>query len=156
MPKIEDRGWSVVDPRSSILNTVPGPTLADRTPERTNDGRTTMSLLHKAGKMLLIGGAALAGNWVGDSLRALTGGEPAHRLSLTHTTTDGHLAIGLNVALTNFVPALVLGLLAGRPRMLYAFVSGAIISALVGDSYERALVGWLRGHEGTYANGRLH
>jgi hypothetical protein len=114
-----------------------------------------MSLLRKAGGMLLIGGAALAGNWVGDSLRTLTSGEPGHRLSLTHTTTDGHLAIGLNVALTNFVPALVLALLAGRPRVLYAFASGAIISALVGDSYERALVGWLRGREHIYANGRV-
>jgi len=114
-----------------------------------------MSLLRKVGGMLLVGGAALAGNWVGDSLRALTSGEPGHRLGLTHTTADGQLAIGLNVALTNFVPALLLALLAGRPRTLYAFVSGAIISALVGDSYERALVGWLHGREHTYANGRL-
>jgi hypothetical protein len=114
-----------------------------------------MSLLRKSGGILLVGGAALAGNWVGDNLRSTTSGASGHRLGLTHTTADGQLAIGLNVALTNFVPALLLALLAGRPRTLYAFVSGAIISALVGDSYERALVGWLRGRDHAYANGRL-
>jgi hypothetical protein len=106
-----------------------------------------MSLLRKVSGTLLVAGAALAGNWVGDVVRSTTSGEPAHQLSLTHTTSDGQLAIGLNVALTNFVPALLLALLAGRPRMLYAFISGAIISALVGDSYERAIVAWLRGQD---------
>jgi len=38
----------------------------------------------------------------------------------------------------------LLALLAGRPRTIYAFVSGAIISTLVGDGYERALAGWIR------------
>jgi hypothetical protein len=115
-----------------------------------------MSLLRKVSGVLIVGGAALAGNWVGDNLRELTSGEPTHQLGLAHTTADGQLAIGLNVALTNFVPALALALLAGRPRTLYAFVSGAIISVLVGDSYERALVGWLRGSIRTYTNRQLH
>ena len=113
-----------------------------------------MGLFSKLGGTLLVAGAALAGNWVGDLVRTATSGEPAHQLSLTHTTTDGQLAIGLNVALTNFVPALLLALLAGRPRTLYAFVSGAIISALVGDSYERAIVAWLRGEDHVYSSGR--
>jgi|GEM_PF-2604975 hypothetical protein len=103
-----------------------------------------MSVLRKFSGLFLIGGAALLGNCVGDSLRAMTSGEPTHRLGLTHTTDDGQLAIGLNIALTNFVPALLLALLAGKPRILYAFVSGAIISVLLGDSYERAVVRWLR------------
>jgi hypothetical protein len=119
------------------------------------DGRIAMGVLSKVGKTLLVAGSALAGNWVGDLVRSTASGEPAHRLSLTHTTADGQLAIGLNVVLTNFVPALLLALLAGRPRILYAFVSGAIISALVGDSYERAIVAWLRGQEREYSNGRL-
>jgi hypothetical protein len=120
-----------------------------------HDGRITMGVLRKVGGTLLVAGSALAGNWVGDLVRSTTSGEPAHRLSLAHTTTDGQLAIGLNVALTNFVPALLLALLAGRPRTLYAFVSGAIISALVGDNYERAIVAWLRDREHTYSSGRL-
>src|SRR6476660_9542359 len=114
-----------------------------------------MSLSRKIGGIFLIAGAALAGNWVGDSLRAMTSGEPGHHLSLAHTTSDGHLAIGLNVTLTNFVPALLLALLAGRPRTLYAFVSGAVVSVLVGDSYERALADWLRSHGHEYSNERL-
>src|SRR5689334_11072717 len=101
-----------------------------------------MGLFSKIGGVLLVAGSALAGNWAGDIVRSAASGEPAHRLSLTHTTDDGQLAIGLNIALTNFVPALLLALLAGRPRTLYAFVSGAVISALVGDSYERAIVAW--------------
>jgi hypothetical protein len=114
-----------------------------------------MGLLSKASRMLLVAGSALAGNWVGDNLRAVTSGEPGHHLSLAHMTTDGQLAFGLNVAITNFVPALLLALLAGRPRTLYAFVSGAVISALVGDSYERALADWLRSRGHEYSNGRL-
>jgi hypothetical protein len=103
-----------------------------------------MGLLSKAGGMLLVAGAALAGNWLGDNLRAVTTGDSAHQLSLVHADPDGHTVVGLNVALTNFVPALLLALLAGRPRTLYAFVSGAVISALVGDGYERAAGEWLR------------
>ena len=112
-------------------------------------------VLRKLGGMLLVAGSALAGNWVGDLVRSSTSGEPTHRLGLAHTTTDGQLAIGLNLALTNFVPALLLAMLAGRPRMLYAFVSGAVISALVGDSYERAIVAWLHDREPTPSSGRI-
>ena len=114
-----------------------------------------MGLLSKISRMLVIALAALAGNWVGDRLRATTSGAPAHRLSLTHMTSDGQLAFGLNVALTNFVPALLLALLAGKPRSLYAFVSGALISALVGDSYEGALAAWLHSAEHTFSSERI-
>jgi hypothetical protein len=114
-----------------------------------------MGLLSKTSRLFFIAGAALAGNWAGDRLRAITSGEPGHHLSLTHTTADGQLAFGLNVALTNFVPALLLALLAGKPRTLYAFVSGALISALVGDGYERALARWLHGGQRAYSSERL-
>lgn len=103
-----------------------------------------MGLLSKASGALLVAGAALLGNWVGDALRATTTGEPGHRMSLMHVNVDGHTVVGLNVALTNFVPAFILAFLAGRPRMLYAFVSGAMISALIGDAYERALATWFQ------------
>lgn len=102
-----------------------------------------MFLFRKVGGMLLIAAAALAGNWLGDTVRATTTGEPNHQLGLVHTSSAGQTVLGLNVALTNFVPALLLALLAGKPRMLYAFISGAVISTLVGDSYERALAQWL-------------
>jgi hypothetical protein len=104
-----------------------------------------MQVLSRLGGVLFVAGAALAGNWVGDKVRSTTSGEPSHKLALAHATEDGHLALGLNVALTNFIPALLLALMAGRPRSIYAFISGAMISALLGDSYERAVVAWLRG-----------
>ena len=91
-----------------------------------------MNPLRKIGGLLLIAGAALAGNWIGTKLRATTTGEAEHSLGLLHTTPAGQTVLGLNIPLTNFVPALGLALLAGRPRTIYAFVSGAIISTLVG------------------------
>jgi hypothetical protein len=103
-----------------------------------------MNPLHKIGGLLLIAASALAGNWIGTRLRATTTGEPEQTLGLLHTTPDGQTVLGLNIPLTNFVPALVLALLAGRPRTIYAFVSGAIISTLVGDGYERVLANWIR------------
>jgi hypothetical protein len=105
-----------------------------------------MGLFRKTGGALLIASAALAGNWVGDKLRAATTGENEHQLSLLHATPEGQTVLGLNISLTNFVPALFLALLAGKPRTLYAFVSGAVISALIGQGYERSLAGWLREH----------
>jgi hypothetical protein len=103
-----------------------------------------MNPLRKIGGLLLIAGSALAGNWIGTKLRATTTGVPEQTLGLLHTTPDGQTVLGLNIPLTNFVPALVLAMLAGRPRTIYAFVSGAIISTLVGDGYERALASWIR------------
>ena len=105
-----------------------------------------MGLLRRVGGMLLIASAALAGNWIGNTLRTTTTGEPERQLSLIHITPEGDTVLGLNIVLTNFVPALLLALLAGRPRTLYAFVSGAMISTLIGDGYERALAGWIRRH----------
>lgn len=98
-----------------------------------------MGLFRGIGGTLLVAAAALAGNWVGGSVRAATTGDGGQRMNLVHATPDGQTVIGLNVVLTNFLPALLLALLAGKPRTLYAFVSGAVISALIGDTYERAL-----------------
>ena len=105
-----------------------------------------MNPFRKIGGLLLIAGAALAGNWIGTKLRATTTGAPEQSLGLLHITPDGQTVLGLNIPLTNFVPALLLALLAGRPRTIYAFVSGAIISTLVGDGYERALASWIGRH----------
>jgi hypothetical protein len=108
-----------------------------------------MGLIRKISGGVLVAGAALAGNWLGDTLRATTTGETEHQLGLVHASPDGQTVVGLNIALTNFLPALLLALLAGKPRTLYAFVSGAVISVLVGDGYERALARWLRGERTT-------
>jgi hypothetical protein len=98
-----------------------------------------MKLLSKAGGALLVAVAALLGNWVGDSVRASAIGEAAPSMAQITTTSGGRKQFGLSITLTNFVPALLLALLAGKPRTVYAFVSGAIISALVGDTYEKTL-----------------
>lgn len=98
-----------------------------------------MWLLRKLIGMLLLAGAALAGNWIGSQARAKATGERPKPVGLMQTSSDGRTMIAINLTLTNFVPALLLGMLAGRPKSVYAFVSGAVISALVGDAYESAL-----------------
>lgn len=105
-----------------------------------------MKVFRSVGGIVLVVGATLVGNMAGDSARALVAGTARHMLRLTHVNEQGQTVIGLNIPLTNFIPALVLALLAGRPRILYAFLSGAVISALVGDTYERALAAWLTRH----------
>ena len=49
-----------------------------------------MSKLPTVRGVLLIGAAALIGNWTGDTLRGLISGEPTHRLGLAHTTEVDH------------------------------------------------------------------
>ncbi len=98
-----------------------------------------MWLLRRIIGLLFLAGAALAGNWIGSQVRAKATGAQPKPVGLVQTASDGRTMVALNVTLTNFVPALLLGMLAGRPKSVYAFVSGAVISALVGDTYESAL-----------------
>ena len=63
-----------------------------------------MGLFRKIGGGALVAAAALGGNWLGDTMRATTTGEQVRRLGLVHTTPEGQTVLGLNVALTNFVP----------------------------------------------------
>lgn len=98
-----------------------------------------MWLLRKMIGLLFLSGAALAGNWVGSQMRAKTNGSESKPVGLVQSSSDGRTMIALNVTVTNFVPALLLGMLAGWPKSVYAFVSGVVISALVGDTYESAL-----------------
>ena len=87
-------------------------------------------------RFLLIAGAALLGNYVGDFLARPAQSRMALDMGLTHDRAAS--AITLNVRPTNFLPAVGLALLAGPPRVLYAFVSGVVISMLIGDRYESA------------------
>jgi hypothetical protein len=79
--------------------------------------------------------AALLGNWLGDQLRCRITGEAGHQWRFAHTGSQGETQIAINPVLTNFIPALLLGLLL-RPGWLWAFLGGAAISGLVGDRFE--------------------
>jgi hypothetical protein len=81
-----------------------------------------MNPLRKIGR-LLIAGSALAGNWIGVRLRATTTGEAEQSRNLLHTTINGQTVLGLNIPLMNFVPALVLALLAGGARSTHLSVA---------------------------------
>lgn len=90
--------------------------------------------------------AALLGNWVGDQLRAAAAGEAARELRFTHTTEEGETVLAVNVVMTNWLPAVLLGMVA-RPRWLGAFAAGVVSSAIMGEQYEEPfweLVGQIR------------
>ncbi|MDX1662766.1 MAG: hypothetical protein R3272_03165 [Candidatus Promineifilaceae bacterium] len=80
--------------------------------------------------------SALAGNLVGDRLRARFLNEPVHQWRLVHETREGQKVIGLNPRPTTFVPAL-LAALVGRPGWLFAFLGGLAASFLFGNTLER-------------------
>jgi hypothetical protein len=88
--------------------------------------------------------AALAGNWVGEQLRAEVTGEPGHQLRITATTEEGETVIAPNPVLSNFLPGVALGLVS-KPRWLWAFFGGLLASWLLGEQYEDALIDWLEG-----------
>ncbi|GAB4163799.1 MAG: hypothetical protein Fur0021_39150 [Candidatus Promineifilaceae bacterium] len=89
--------------------------------------------------MLISALAALLGNWVGEQLRIiLTDTVPDRRLSFVHQDETGEIKIAANPLLSNFAPALLLGLLARR-HGFWAFVGGVAASSLLGDRYEEQL-----------------
>jgi hypothetical protein len=88
--------------------------------------------------------AAVAGNWLGDRWRARYTGQPGHQLKVDYASSEGETLIAINPVLTNCLPAALLGLVL-RPGWLWAFVSGALISALVGNRYEGAFMSLLAG-----------
>ena len=86
-------------------------------------------------RLAIVLAAALAGNWAGDQARARATGKPGHQWRFVYNGGQGETQIAINPVLTNFVPALLLGL-ALRPGWLWAFLGGAAISGLVGDRFE--------------------
>ena len=79
--------------------------------------------------------AVLAGNWLGEHIRAWLTGEPAREMQFVHTNESGETVIALNPRLSNFIPALMASLLA-RPHWWWAFVGGVFTSIVLGDQYE--------------------
>jgi len=94
-----------------------------------------MRLLAIPLRILLIAVSALAGNIAGDYLRQHYRGRPGHQWRLLHTNQDGQTVVALNPVVTNFLPALLLGLFM-TPGSLLAFAAGALTSFLVGERYE--------------------
>jgi hypothetical protein len=64
--------------------------------------------------------AILVGNYAGDKLRAQITGQSGHQLEFIHQDERGNTFIAANLLLSNFLPALVVALIA-RPRWLFAF-----------------------------------
>jgi len=77
---------------------------------------------------------ALAGNWLGGTLRWLVTGEPVQSLQFKYENSRGKTIRNIPVV-TKFYPALLISLI-GRPRWLFAFIGGILIGALVDDRIE--------------------
>lgn len=80
--------------------------------------------------------AALAGNWAGDELRFRLTGERSGRFQyLKGPEPEGDVTLTINPALSNFLPALLVGILR-KPHAPWAFIAGALITAVIGEQYE--------------------
>jgi hypothetical protein len=86
--------------------------------------------------LVAVPAAALAGNWVGDQLRASITGESMHEWRMVHETREGEKVIGINPRLTTFLPSVLSGFL-GRPGWLSGFFAGLLFSLLLGSRLER-------------------
>lgn len=94
-----------------------------------------MFLIRLFFKLVFVALAALAGNVVGYQMRERMLGEAGHDLRLYQRSEEGEITIAINPILTNFLPALLLGMLA-RSGVLMGFFAGVIIGAVIGDEYE--------------------
>jgi hypothetical protein len=93
---------------------------------------------------LLTIAAALAGNWVGDELRYRLTGERSRRFQFVRNSEpEGETVVAINPALSNLLPALLVGVVR-QPHLPWAFLAGALISAVIGDQYEEEFTGWLK------------
>ncbi|MBN1484885.1 MAG: hypothetical protein JXA37_09200 [Chloroflexia bacterium] len=94
---------------------------------------------------------ALLGNWLGDQLRGILRGEPAREWQLLSYDEQGQATLAANVVLSNFIPALAVGALL-KPHWLWSLISGAAISALLGEDLEKFIDGMLAPAENTSAS----
>lgn len=95
--------------------------------------RILFKLIARLIGIALVAASAFAGNWVGNELRV------TDRAALIEQGgSEGNQSVGINVVVTNFVPAILAALLAGRPRTAWAFIAGVLSSALIGPKYEEA------------------
>jgi hypothetical protein len=94
-----------------------------------------MFLLRFITKLLFIPVAALVGNFLGDQARTVLTGEEPHAYSLVDMTDDGETVIAVNPVMSNFLPAVFLGLFSPN-GVFWAFVGGFLTSAVIGNRYE--------------------
>jgi len=89
--------------------------------------------------------AALAGNWVGERWRSVDTGESGHEITLVHSGEEGDFTIAVNPVMTNFLPAVLFGLLSRPAGWVTAFVTGVLTARFMGDQYEGQFDELLRG-----------
>lgn len=94
--------------------------------------KSVKSPLKTVGVILSVFSGALMGNALGDLLRERLTGEEGHKMRIYHKDAQGQEYIAFNPTLIHFLPAVAIGLLL-TPHWLWALVSGATFSVVIGD-----------------------
>ena len=84
--------------------------------------------------LLSVIGSAFVGNWIGGQIRYYLTGEQVQTIRFEFTTKKGRKMSNFPVT-TKFYPALLISLL-GKPRWLYALISGILTGVFVDDCLE--------------------
>jgi hypothetical protein len=79
---------------------------------------------------------ALVGNWVGEKWRSLEVGDSEHELTFVEEDEQGEITVAVNPLMTNFLPAVILGLLTWPSGWGLSFVVGVLTARFLGDRYE--------------------
>jgi len=101
-----------------------------------------MSITRFAFRIIVVLGAAIAGNYVGDQMRARATGEKGHQFQVTHKAGEDTV-VALNPNLTNVGPAVLAGLVL-QPHVIWAFLGGVLASGLLGEKYEKKAGEWVK------------
>ena len=95
-----------------------------------------MGILGLLFRLVMMFGAVLVGTYVGDFVRDPRQERGNSAVGFMRGSIEGNNVVGLNMRLTNLVPALIVAWLAGPPRLLAAFLGGIVSSTLIGDKLE--------------------
>jgi len=95
-----------------------------------------MAFIGWVARILMVGAAALVGNYVGEFIREPRQEPDDVKMGLVRTSVNGSSVVGVRLSISNFIPAVVFAYFAGPPRTIAAFLCGALVSALVGNRFE--------------------
>ena len=104
-----------------------------------------MKILRVIFNIIAVFAAALIGNLVGERWRARDLGAAEHELTVVQAGEDGEITVAVNPLMTNFLPAVLLGLLVWPAGWILSFVSGVLTARFMGDQYEQQFDEFVKG-----------
>jgi hypothetical protein len=98
-----------------------------------------MGILKGMLNIIMVLAGALLGNWVGERWRAQDTGGAGHELSFIQRGEGDEITIAINPVLSNFLPAVIIGILSRPFGWIVSFVAGTLIARFIGDRYEEPM-----------------